>query len=220
MESPGPTSSESALRQRVVQLERLVEQLMARISELEQELARRRGRSRGGARASSGSGSSGSSRHGASGRSAGGQAGHEGHGHSWASVEQVDQVIPVKPDSCHRDGVEAMLGPDSRAIVGSDRYSAYSHLPPRRRQVCWAHLRRTFEEFGARGGEAAWVGQRLLDAREQLFARWYRGPGPGPCLRSEREVRSGPLFARAASNKKPGPECCQGTPRFAQLGDT
>ena len=330
MESPGPTSSERALRQRVVQLERLVEQLMARISELEQELARRRGRSRG---ASSGSGSGGSSQRRGSGRSPGGQAGHEGPGRSWASIEQVDQVIPVKPASCHRcghaltgddphpqrhqevvippvrarileyqrhtlrcrhcdhlteadwpagvsrhtfgpsvqawvgllagayrmsqrnivqlladafgvrlsvgtvsrleqavaaalagpveearvfvrrqatvhldetggrerrgkawlwtavtegvsvfairnsrgrDGVEAMLGPDNRAIVGSDRYSAYGHLPPRRRQVCWAHLRRAFEEFRARGGEAAWVGQRLLDAREQLFARWYR----------------------------------------------
>ena len=73
-----------------------------------------------------------------------------------------------------RDGVDEVLGADNRAVVGSDRYSAYGHLPLRRRQVCWAHLRRTFEEFVARGGEAAWVGQRLLDASDQLFTWWHR----------------------------------------------
>ena len=335
MESPGPTSSERALRQRVVQLEQIVEQLTARIAELEQELARRQGRSRGGARgASSGSAASSSQRpRRRRGRSPGGQTGHEGYGRSWVPVEQVDRLIPVKPRHCGqcghsltgddphpqrhqevvippvraqvieyqlhalrcrhceglteadwpegvsrptfgpsvqawvgllagtyrmsqrnivqlladafgvrlsvgtvsrleqavsaalarpveearafvrqqatvnldetgwrerrgkawlwtavtegvsvfairksrgRDGVEAMLGADNRAIVGSDRYSAYGHLPPHRRQVCWAHLRRTFEAFEARGGEAAWVGQRLRDAHQQLFARWYR----------------------------------------------
>ena len=334
MESPDPTRTERALRQRVAQLERLVEQLTARIAELEQELARRRGRSRGGARgASSGSGASGSSRHRGSGRSPGGQPGHEGHGRSWVPVEQVDEVIPIKPDHCHRcghaltgddphpqrhqevvippvrarvieyqrhtlrcrrcdllteagwpegvsrhtygasaqawvgllagayrmshrnivtlladafgvrlsagtvsrleqavsaavagpveaardfvrrqavvhldetgwrerrakawlwtaatagvtvfavrpsrgrDGVEALLGPDSRALVGSDRYSAYGHLPLERRQVCWAHLRRAFEEFGARGGEAARVGSRLLAASDSMFEWWHR----------------------------------------------
>ena len=71
-------------------------------------------------------------------------------------------------------GVDEVLGADNRAVVGSDRYSAYGPLPLRRRQVCWAHLRRTFEEFVARGGEAAWVGQRLLDSSDQLFTRWHR----------------------------------------------
>ena len=39
-----------------------------------------------------------------SGRSPGGQPGHEGHGRSWVSVEQVDELIPVKPSNCHRCG--------------------------------------------------------------------------------------------------------------------
>ena len=99
MESPGPTSTERALRQRVVQLERLVEQQAARISALEQELARRQGRSRGGARSgSSGASKSktkGASRRRGSGRSPGGQPDHEGHGRSLLPVELVDEVIPV-----------------------------------------------------------------------------------------------------------------------------
>ena len=312
---PEGAISEGDLRQRIVQLERIVEQQTSRIAELEQELARRKGRSRRGAQTSS-SGSStrrtdASGRRRSSGRSPGGQPGHEGHGRSWVSVEQVDERIPVKPSNCHRcghrltgddphpqrhqevvipplraevieyqlhtlrcahcdrlteagwpegvsrhtfgpsvqawvsllagayrlskrnirallsdafglevslgtvsrlerevaaalaapveearafvrrqgivnvdetgwrqgrakawlwtavtdgvtvfsirkrrnrDGVDEMLGADNRAVVGSDRYSAYAHLPLRRRQVCWAHLRRAFEEFVARGG--------------------------------------------------------------------
>ncbi len=333
---PEGAISEGDLRQRIVQLERIVEQQTSRIAELEQELARRKGRSRRGAQTSS-SGSSSprtdTSRRRSSGRSPGGQPGHEGPGRSWVSVEQVDERIPVKPSTCHgcghpltgddphpqrhqevvlpplraevieyqlhplrcahcdrltaagwpegvsrhtfgpsvqawvgllagayrlskrnirallsdafglevslgtvsrlerevaaalagaveearafvrrqglvnvdetgwrqrrakawlwtavtagvtvfairpsrgRDGVDEVLGADNRAVVGSDRYSAYAHLPLRRRHVCWAHLRRAFEEFVARGGEAERVGHHLLDRSEQLFTWWHQ----------------------------------------------
>ena len=329
--------SETDLRQRIVQLEQIVEQQTARIAELEQELARRKGRSRRGAASSqsdaSSSPRSGASKRRSSGRSPGAQPGHEGHGRSWVAVEQVDERIAVKPSICHgcghlltghdphpqrhqevvipplrasvieyqlhtlrcahcrrltaadwpegvsrhtygpsvqawvgllagayrmskrniqsllsdafgvevslgtvsrleqevaaalagpveearafvrrqsivhvdetgwrqcrakawlwtavtegvsvfsirksrgRDGVEEMLGADNTAVVGSDRYSAYGHLPLRRRQVCWAHLRRTFEEFVARGGQAERVGHHLLDRSEQLFTWWHQ----------------------------------------------
>ena len=95
---PESAISESDLRKRIAQLEQIVEQLTARIAELEQELARRKGRSRRGA-ASSESGASSSS-----GRSPGAQPGHEGHGRSWVAVEQVDELIPVKPSHCHGCG--------------------------------------------------------------------------------------------------------------------
>ena len=107
---PEGAISESDLRQRIVQLERIVEQQTSRIAELEQELARRKGRSRRGAQTSSSqSGASSSprtdaSRRRSSGRSPGGQPGHEGHGRSWVSVEQVDERIPVKPSTCHGCG--------------------------------------------------------------------------------------------------------------------
>ncbi len=73
-----------------------------------------------------------------------------------------------------REVVDEMLGDDSTAIIGSDRFSVYGHLPPRRRLVCWAHLQRTFEDFVARKGDAAWVGQELLDCSEKLFTWWQR----------------------------------------------
>ena len=91
----------------------------------------------------------------------------------WTAVTAGVSVFAIRP-SRGRDGVDEVLGVDNRAVVGSDRYAAYAHLPLRRRQVCWAHLRRTFEEFVARGGEAAWVGQRLLDVSDQVFTWWHR----------------------------------------------
>ena len=35
--------------------------------------------------------------------------------------------------------------------------------PVLQRQACWSHLERTFEKFVDRGGDAAWVGQQLLE---------------------------------------------------------
>ena len=108
----------------------------------------------------------------------------------WTAVTEGVTVFAIRK-SRGRVGVEAILGPDRRAVVGSDRYSAYGHLPRERRQVCWAHLRRTFEDFGARGREAAWVGQRLLDASDSLFTWWHRvRDGPLPRSRFQAHVRA------------------------------
>jgi len=322
--------------ERVEHLEQVVEQQAARIASLETELARRKGRGSGGAKAST-SGSQASRQFGkkrpASGRSPGGQPGHEGHGRSMLSVQQVDEVVPILPCSCHRCGqtltgtdsqplrhqvteippvrahvteyqfhtlrcqhcdvlteaawptavprrsfgpsvqawvgllagayriskrnvvtlladafgvhmcvgtvsqleqqvsmalqapteealgyvrqqpivnmdetgwrerrskawlwtavtagvtvfvirchrarevIDELLGDNNTAIIGSDRYSAYGHLPLSQQQVCWAHLRRTFEDFATRRGEAATTGQKLLDYTAQMFTWWHR----------------------------------------------
>jgi len=45
---------------------------------------------------------------------------------------------------------------------------------PTRRQVCWAHLVRDFAAFVEREGEAARVGQALLDVSATFFGLWYR----------------------------------------------
>ena len=138
MKRPPQTAvSESELRTRIVQLEQVVEQQAARIAELEQELARRQGRSGGGAKAAaSGSGASSSprsessaSRRRSSGRSPGAQPGHEGHGRSWVSVEEVDQLIPVKPSQCRQCG---------HTLTGHDPHPQRHQevvIPPLRAQV-------------------------------------------------------------------------------------
>ena len=101
--------SDSDLRQRIDQLEQIVEQQTARIAELEQELARPQGALPPGRRLVAigrlpRRRAPGASKRRSSGRSPGGQPGHEGHGRSWVAVEQVDERIAVKPSTCHGCG--------------------------------------------------------------------------------------------------------------------
>ena len=70
--------------------------------------------------------------------------------------------------------VKELLGEHFAGIVHSDRWSAYNWLANAQRQLCWAHLGRDFQALVDLGGEAARIGQRLLDLREQMFAWWHR----------------------------------------------
>jgi len=66
------------------------------------------------------------------------------------------------------------LGEDFPGVVGTDRYAAYNWVDPRRRQLCWAHLKRDFIAFVERGGESARIGTALLAEEVRVFALWYR----------------------------------------------
>ncbi|MFN3650371.1 MAG: IS66 family transposase [Armatimonadota bacterium] len=59
-------------------------------------------------------------------------------------------------------------------VVISDRYSAYSHLPPARRSLCWAHLARDFRAAHERGGIDAVVGGWALEVVGQILTPWHR----------------------------------------------
>jgi transposase len=72
------------------------------------------------------------------------------------------------------ESVKQLLGRQIRAVVGSDRYSAYNSLDLSQRQVCWAHLLRDFQALAERKGEPAVIGQLLLNQAAQMFALWYR----------------------------------------------
>ena len=72
------------------------------------------------------------------------------------------------------DGAKKLLGATFGGIVGSDRWSGYNWLDPTRRQLCWAHLKRDFQAFVERGGEAERIGRALLDCVAQMFSLWHR----------------------------------------------
>jgi transposase len=71
-------------------------------------------------------------------------------------------------------GAQQLLGAAYPGIVGSDRWAGYNWLATRRRQLCWAHLRRDFQALVDRGGESARIGQALLAQAQQLFDLWHR----------------------------------------------
>lgn len=66
-----------------------------------------------------------------------------------------------------------LLGDAIQGVVCSDRLSVYNQVALSFRQVCWSHLKRDFQKWVDRGGEAGLqVGQGGLEAVRQLFARW------------------------------------------------
>jgi transposase len=72
----------------------------------------------------------------------------------------------------HRDHAEALLA-ESKAIVSSDRWWAYEHLDPSRRQLCWSHLLRDFR-FHAEGlAHQREFGEAGLRIAERVFEAWH-----------------------------------------------
>jgi transposase len=67
-----------------------------------------------------------------------------------------------------------LLGPSWRGIVGSDRFSGYAWLEVPWRQVCWAHLKRDFQQMVDWGGAAAPLGTTALAIEQRVFAAWHR----------------------------------------------
>jgi transposase len=88
----------------------------------------------------------------------------------WGAFTDRHAVLAVAPDRSE-DRARDLLA-DTTAIVTSDRWWAYNHLPLARRQVCWAHLQRDFQAHaeGIRGERE--LGQRGLEICEELFWAW------------------------------------------------
>jgi transposase len=73
--------------------------------------------------------------------------------------------------SRHEENAKDILG-HSAAIVTSDRWWAYNHLPLARRQVCWSHLQRDFQAQAEGLGAEQKFGEAGLAACDELFSSW------------------------------------------------
>jgi transposase len=60
-----------------------------------------------------------------------------------------------------------------RGIICSDRHHAYAPLGVRRRQVCWAHLRRDFAKWSERGDRTRLLGDDGQAICKGLFSLWW-----------------------------------------------
>jgi transposase len=70
-------------------------------------------------------------------------------------------------------GLTALLGAEIHGIVCSDRWGVYARLPPDRRQICWAHLKRDFQKIVDRGGADVALGRWGLRVVKKVFAAWH-----------------------------------------------
>jgi transposase len=88
----------------------------------------------------------------------------------WGAFTERHAVLRIAADR-HEERAKALLA-DSRAIVTSDRWWAYGHLPLRRRQVCWSHLQRDFAACAEGLAAEQEFGELGLRICEELFWAW------------------------------------------------
>lgn len=71
-----------------------------------------------------------------------------------------------------RNVVTELLGEEFGGIIGSDRYSAYSHLDDHRHQFCWAHLLRDFQAMIEGKGQSTEIGTVVKLSGQELIHHW------------------------------------------------
>jgi transposase len=105
----------------------------------------------------------------------------------WGAFTDRHAVLAVTPDRGEEHARDLLA--DTTAIVTSDRWWAYGHLPLARRQVCWAHLQRDFQAHaeGIRGERE--LGQRGLEICDELFWAWEIYQHTGDRRELQRRIR-------------------------------
>lgn len=88
----------------------------------------------------------------------------------WGAFSERHAVFAIAA-SRHEDHARDLLG-DTTAIVTSDRWWAYGHLPVRRRQICWAHLQRDFAAHADGLAAEKDLGDAGLKVCDELFWAW------------------------------------------------
>jgi transposase len=105
----------------------------------------------------------------------------------WGMFTDRHAILQITA-SRHDDHAKQLLA-DSAAIVTSDRWWAYNHLPIRRRQICWSHLQRDFEFLAEGRGSDKALGQEGLAVCEELFWAWEIYAHTHDRLELQRRVR-------------------------------
>jgi transposase len=106
----------------------------------------------------------------------------------WGAFTDRHAVVRVRSDR-HEDHARELLA-DTAAIVTSDRWWAYTHLPLARRQICWAHLRRDFKAHAEGLAAEKAFGEAGLRICEELFWSWEIYQHTGDRRELKRRIRA------------------------------
>jgi transposase len=133
----------------------------------------------------------------------------------WGAFSDRHAVLRVRADR-HEDHARELLA-DTTAIITSDRWWAYAHLPVRRRQVCWAHLHRDFKAHAEGLGAEKALGEHGLRICEELFWSWEIFQHTRDRTELKRRIRAlrrelKPIL-RQHSDKAPRYKYCRGIAR-------
>ena len=88
----------------------------------------------------------------------------------WGVFDRRHAYLQIERDR-HEDHAKELLA-DTQAIVTSDRWWAYAHLPLARRQLCWAHLKRDFAAHTEGLAAEKEFGEHGLALCERIFWAW------------------------------------------------
>jgi transposase len=91
----------------------------------------------------------------------------------WVNAAEQATIFKLLPGRS-QDEARKVIGSDYAGIAATDRFGAYNWLGNRRRQVCWAHLKRDFQCLIERGGESEKIGQQLLKQVKEIFGLWHQ----------------------------------------------
>jgi transposase len=102
---------------------------------------------------------------------------HEGPSRSpvWLWVGLTAQVTVFLIRASRGAEVARELLGTSRGVLVSDRWTGYNWWPTAGRQLCWAHIKRHFQDFvDSQSPEAQRVGHVLLRHQKEMFKHWRR----------------------------------------------
>jgi transposase len=105
----------------------------------------------------------------------------------WGAFTDRLAVYRIAEDR-HEDRLRELLG-QSTAIVTSDRWWAYNHLPLTRRQICWSHLQRDFTAQAEGLGAEKELGEAGLRICDELFWAWEIYQHTGERKELKRRIR-------------------------------
>ena len=123
----------------------------------------------------------------------------------WTAVTTLVVVFVIR-FSRGSKVAKGLVGEDYKGRVVSDRWSGYTWVVPKRRQLCWAHLKRDFQKLAEAGGELAAIGEALQARRKQLFTWWHR-VRDGTLKRSTFQAYVRPLRAEVCDLLRKGAAC-------------
>jgi transposase len=106
----------------------------------------------------------------------------------WGAFTPRHALFQVALDR-HEDQAKGLLA-DTSAIVTSDRWWAYAHLPLARRQLCWSHLKRDFQAHAEGLAAEREFGEVGLELCERVFWAWEVFAHTGDRRELKRAIRS------------------------------
>jgi transposase len=90
----------------------------------------------------------------------------------WAAATRAAACFAVQAKRSWGAACDLLGRRGGQGVITSDRHHAYSPLGVRRRQVCWAHLKRDFVKWQEKGDQTRLLGDDGVGVCRELFGRW------------------------------------------------